>query len=179
MKKITGILAISIALLSCNSYYKAITVAKPTATNITENLNHNNRYSILRNGSQAYAMGNVFFTADSQYIQCSLATLPDEHKLHLTNGRRGKMIYKQAGGESDETAVLNEVHFYIIPDTIAVPGSYTTAVNKIQKIEVLEKDKARTAKSHVIGGLIITGIVVVAAATIAASAFASGTWLVL
>lgn len=51
--------------------------------------------------------------------------------------------------------VLNEVHFHIQPDNTAVIGSYTLQLDKIQKIEVIEKDKKRTTNSHIFGALLI------------------------
>jgi hypothetical protein len=49
--------------------------------------------------------------------------------------------------------VLNEVHFFIPGDSTAQFGQYTLPFSKIQKIEVIEKDKKRTTNSYVIGGI--------------------------
>jgi len=177
MKRIITLLSACVVLLSCNNYYKAITVTNPSTGNITENLNHTNRYNILRNGNKAFAISSAAVASDGQTVQCSLATLPENHQLHLTKGRRGKMIYRQAGNEESERGVLNETHFYMVPDTAMVPGNYTLAVNQFQKIEVLQKDQKRTTKNHIITGVVITGGVLLFSAAIFSSALASITFL--
>ena len=66
--------------------------------------------------------------------------------------------------------VLSEVHFYIHPDNTAVLGQYTLALDKVKLIEVIEKDKARTTSSYVIGAIGYTlGAVAVVAIIIAAT----------
>ena len=157
MKKIIGVLSISVILLSCNNYYKALTVTKPGKGYVTENLNQSNKYPILRNGGQAYAMKNISFTPDSQYIQCNLTNLPEEHKLHLTNGKKGKMVYSKAGADDADVVILNEVHYFQTPDISAVPGPYQIPFINLNKMEILEKDKKRTATNHAVSGLLITG----------------------
>lgn len=62
--------------------------------------------------------------------------------------------------------MLNEVHFYITPDTVPKFGKYTLDLNKVQKIEVIEKDKKRTTGSYVLGGLIITSVIILITAAI-------------
>ena len=52
--------------------------------------------------------------------------------------------------------VLDEVHFYIQPDSVAVPGMYNLQLSQIQKIEVIEKDKKRTTTSYILGTIGIT-----------------------
>ena len=59
------------------------------------------------------------------------------------------------------TMLLNEVHFQIHPDSTAVIGPFALQLDKIQRIEVIEKDKQRTANSFVIGTFgVILGILV-------------------
>ena len=136
---------------ACHTYYKAINL--PAANNnrrtaAIDSLNLQARYFILRNGSQAYYMENISFSTDQKTLYCILDTLSPDHKLHLTNGRRGKMQYNL-----EDLYILNEVHFYIQPDTLATLGRYTLQLDNVQKIEVIEKDKKRTTNSYVIGAL--------------------------
>ena len=153
---------------ACHTYYKAINL--PAANNngktaAIDSLNLQARYFILRNGSQAYYMENISFSTDQKTLYCILDTLSPDHKLHLTNGRRGKMQYNL-----EDLYILNEVHFYIQPDTLATLGRYTLQLDKVQKIEVIEKDKKRTTNSYVIGALGYTiGALAVATIIIAAT----------
>ena len=67
-------------------------------------------------------------------------------------------------------AVLSEVHLYISGDKLVSVGNYTLALDQIQKIEVIEKDRKRTTNSYVIGAIGFTlGAVGVAAIIIAAT----------
>ena len=173
MKKIFLAAAVLFVFSSCSNYYKAITASTPPSAANIEDLSMKKKYFILRNGNGEFAMKDISLTADQSAIQCTLENLPDEHKLHLTKGERGKMIYRNATSQIDETVVLNEVHVYIFPDAGIVPGNYTIALNQVQKIEVIEKDKEKTKKSHLIGGigiplgtiLVVGGIAAVAASS--------------
>ncbi len=95
--------------------------------------------------------------------------MPFEHRLHLANGRDGKMKYrKPTNTEEDETAVLNEVHIYIASEGNIVTGPYTLALDKVKKTEIIEKDKQKTKKNHALGtGITISASVLVAAGAIA------------
>jgi len=144
---------ILLSLQSCMNYYKISKAPENTSTpekTIETNVNRQ-RYFILRNGDSAYHMDNVKNFNDS--LICSLETLPTEHRLHLKNGRSGNMRFKKY---KPEAVVLTEVHIYEIPDNNAKQGiDYTLMYNKIQKIEVLEKNKSRTTRSYIIGGIVI------------------------
>ncbi|MEO6538167.1 MAG: hypothetical protein ABIT07_13445 [Ferruginibacter sp.] len=45
------------------------------------------------------------------------------------------------------------MHFFIEPDTGSTQGNYTLQLNKVQKIEIIERNKQRTADSHVTGAI--------------------------
>jgi hypothetical protein len=155
-------------LTGCSNYYKAANMNKNV---VTENLNAPelaNRYFILRNGANAYHMQNLVVSEDKKSITCHLDSLPANHTLHLVKGRGGAMRYKKTSVEVD---VLNEVHFYIPFDTLAKADSdYVLSLDKVQKIEVLEKDKGKTTTSYILGGLAVTiGVIAVAAAIAAAT----------
>ncbi|MGG9964341.1 hypothetical protein [Ferruginibacter sp. SUN106] len=146
---------ISIGLFAaCHNYYKAV----PTpATNSNEkaatvdSLKLQSRYFVLRNGSLSYLMNNIVISEDKKSLTCNLQTLPENHQLHLVKGRRGKMQYNKSN--TNDLTVLNEVHFYIASNEATATGNYTLQLDKVEKIEVIEKDKKRTTSSYVIGAL--------------------------
>ena len=145
MKKIIGLFSLAMALLSCNGYYKAITVQKPAATDCVQSLNMKNKYFILHGENTAFAMTNISLSADNKKFTCTLANLPDNHIVHAGNNKNPKMKYKTGGGEYDESAVLNEVHFYAANTSLAY-GTNDILTENVTKIEVLEKNKQKTHK---------------------------------
>jgi hypothetical protein len=139
---------------ACNNYYKATrpaTVSNIEKVTSIDSLKNENRYFILRNGSEEFYMKNIQISADQRSVTCYLDTLGSNHQLHLVKGRGGNFRYRD--NSPIDRQVLNEVHFYITIDSSAKTGQYTLAMDKIQKIEILEKDKKRTTNSYVIGGL--------------------------
>ncbi len=174
MKKLLTIIIILFAFASCNNYYKAVTANQPVPTSIVETMKMKDKYFILRDDLKAFAMKNILITEDKKNIQCTLETLPAMHKLHLTNGRDGDMKYRTTKiTDDDETLVLNEVHVYIIPGNNSDTGSFTISIANIEKIEILEKDKQKTKRSHAVGTAVAIGVSVIAVAGIAAAAFSS------
>ena len=168
MKKIIGLFMLSILLLSCNGYYKAITVNNPTDNDCYETLNMKKKYFVLHSDSAAFGMDKVSITGNDKNIKCILTNLPDIHTLHL--GKNKKLKYKIGNNEYDETAVLNEVHLYLKPNTVFAIGFNEISVEKVNKIEVLEKDKQKTHKKHAIGwGVAAATTVVIAALAIESS----------
>ncbi|TKK69324.1 hypothetical protein FC093_08390 [Ilyomonas limi] len=146
-------------LTSCQHYYQVQDFQNKKAalkdtTGMAQNIDapqYQSRYFILRAGSEAYHMRNIIVSEDRKYITCQLDTLPTYHTLHLHNGRGGNMRYKNSVIES---TVLNEVHLYVPVDTTAKPFlTYTLPLDKVQKIEVVEKNKGKTTLSYVLGGI--------------------------
>lgn len=178
MKKIkvgiNAILAIAIFQLmftSCCNYYKAI--SRPYKNNsdkaaTIDSLRNTNRYFILRQELTAYHMSNPVLSKDRRTMDCTLEALSSFNKLHLTNGWHGKMRYKKNNPE--DLSVLNEVHVYIGPDSVAL-GKYTLELEKVQRIELIEKNKRRTTNSYVLGGIVITGGILAIALIIFAATF--------
>ena len=158
------------AVSACHNFYKAVATKGNTDTEkaaVTDSLKMQNRYFVLRNGNQSYYMKNILISADKKTLDCVLDQVPPDHQLHLVNGRRGKMQYKK--NEPQDLGVLNEVHFYIEPGDTTTQGNYTLQLDKIQKIEIIEKDKGRTMGSYVIGtigytlgAIAIVGVIVAA-----------------
>lgn len=158
-------------LAAGNNYYKT-TLAKPKNSDekraVIDSLKAADRYFILRSGSEAYAMNKIILSADQKSLTCVLDTLDFDHELHLVKGKHGKMQYNKKA--SKDVGVLNEVHFYIPPGKAASLGEYMLALDHIQKIEIIEKDKDRTTNSYVIGTIGYTlGAIGIAAIIVAAT----------
>lgn len=148
MKKAIAVAIIFVSCCSCSNYYKVITVPEPIITSNIEALKNQNKYFILRNGDQAFTMKNVSFTADQKSMECNLEYLPGEHTLYMAKAENSKMKYKKTKGTGDESMVLNEVHFYIERGGTIPAGPYNLALNRVQKMEVIEKDIQKTKKSQ-------------------------------
>jgi hypothetical protein len=63
-----------------------------------------------------------------------------------------------------DNAIFSEVHIYIPDNSLITTGNYSVPLGKIQKIEILEKDRAKTTKNH---WLNIAGITVAVALSLA------------
>ncbi len=108
-------------------------------------------------------MSDVTLSSDQTFLTTILDSLPLAHRLHLRNGIRGRNRYIKAY----ELDILTEVHLFIPGEDSIRTGTYTLLLDKVQKIEVIEKDKGRTTKSHIIGGvgytlgaLVVVGVIV-------------------
>ena len=159
------------AMYSCHNYYKATSAnmsgLKDKAGSLGM-LKNQHRDFILRSGDKAWYMREMSLSNDQRILTADLDTLPLSHRLHLKNGVRGKMRYD--GRKEGHKEVLTEVHLYIPADTILKPGPMSLSLDKIQKIEVLEKDKGRTTGSYIVGALGYTiGAMVIAGIIIAAT----------
>lgn len=174
--KIKTILSLAIAgfailFVACHNYYMATPAPSKTAKLAyasTDSLYKLNRYLILRAGGNAYYISSIKLSEDQKTAACILDTLAPEHKLHLVNGRKGKMQYNKK--DANDLLILSEVHIHIPQDNIVSPGSYTLQLDKVNKIEVIEKDKKRTTNSYVVGAVGYTlGAMAVAAVIIAAT----------
>ncbi|HMR90676.1 MAG TPA: hypothetical protein PKC69_00110 [Chitinophagaceae bacterium] len=169
--KFSAVLLVLLSAAACHNFYKANTLtggSNVQKAGTIDSLKKNNRYYILRSGDVAYHMRNLQISNDQLTLQCTLDSLPSYRRLHLSNGVKGKRRYYR--GKPESSAVLNEVHFYI-PDEGDIPtGNYLLALDKVQKIEVLEKDVKRTTNSYVIGAIGYTlGAAAVAGIIIAAT----------
>ena len=172
LKQFKNLLAgffITVTLSYCHNFYKATkantTSISQTSSSITE-LKQQKRYFILRSGNRSYFMQALSLSDDKRTLNTTLDTLSPYHQLYLTHGRKGKMMYKKGTDEP----VLTEVHLFIPKDTTMQPGNYLLSLDKVQKIEVIEKDKQRTTGSYVIGAIGYTlGALAVAGIIIAAT----------
>jgi len=100
-------------------------------------------------------MKDIVMDTERMGFSCTLDTLEQKHMLHLANGRRGRMQYKKSN--VNEFNVLSEVHFFIDADSTTVVGEkYSFSVNRIRKMEIIEKNKSKTTVSYVTGGVAYT-----------------------
>jgi hypothetical protein len=172
MKKLLIAIIVLGSFASCSNYYKAVLAPQPANADSITNLKMKEKYFILRNGSEAFAMKNISISADRKNLQCSLETLPHEHMVHLNKGEKSKMEYNKPGNTGDESAVLNEVHLYISPDSNIVAGPYILALDKVKKTEIIETDKIKTKRSHTIGTAVgVSSVVIVVVGIIAGIAY--------
>ena len=165
VKKFIPLFIIMATIVSCHNYYKASQVKLSFPSKTVDSLQRQNRYFILRDGDKAYYMNDILLSEDRKTLSCSLDSLPTSHQLYLTHGRRGHLQYLKSN--PIDLGVLTEVHFYIDPAESTAFGKYTLQLDKIEKIEVIEKDKKRTTSSYVagalgytVGALAIVGIIV-------------------
>lgn len=137
-----------IFIQSCVNYFKVSSSSPSIKVDSTVTANPQ-RYYILHNGDVAYHMNNISISSDQKSILCTLDTVASAHMLHLQNS--SKTRYKK---NKPEAAVLNEVHLYIQKDNTANKQMpYVLNIDKVEKMEIINKDKARTTASYVIGGV--------------------------
>ncbi len=176
MKNLINFLTIAVIIIiagsSCNTYYKAVSIPAKNSqekTHALDSIFYSNRYIILRNGFAAFHVQQPHFSTDSSQIECNLDTLSPYNRVHLTHGRRGKFIYKKY--DPMQNNVLNEAHIYIKEDSIPAIGKFSVAVNKIDKIELIKKNKSKTTTNHILGGLAIAAGITLIAGIIFAATF--------
>jgi len=163
------VLLIMLAHSSCHNYYKANLVEPGEKTSASvDSLRMQNRFFVLRTGGQAFFLKNMSLSSDRKTLTATLDDLPPEHRLHLVNGRGGKMRYKISN--ANDAGVLSEVHLYVPTFTASAGEVVNLSLDQVQKIEVIEKDKKRTTNSYVIGAIGYTlGAFVVASIIILAT----------
>lgn len=165
MKNTIIILLIIILLTSCSNYYKVITINKSAASDVTTTLNLSNKFFILHNDSAVFSMENISLQDNNSKIKCTLSSLPDNHKLHMPRWGNKKLKYQNGKNEYDESGILNEVHLFLSSKIIFEVGINEITVDKVTKIEIIEKDKLKTRRSRVKGG-IITAVATIGVAAI-------------
>jgi hypothetical protein len=169
MKKIIYLFSFSLFLLSCNSYYKVLTVQNPAGTDCKQVIDMKNRYFIFHSDSAVFAMEDISFTNNNTELKYKLTELPAAHMVHLNNSKTKKFKYSTGKGEYDESTVVNEIHIYA-DGANAASGTNGIAVAKLTKLEILEKDKAKTRKKRTIAwGITSAGIITVGALLIESS----------
>jgi hypothetical protein len=164
------LIASSLLISGCYTFYKADRGLHTNASQrnqTLDSLKQQNRYFILHSGSRSWHMKNMVLSDDQKTLSCILDSVSYIHQLHLARGYKGNMRYKK--GNPEHIEVLNEVHVYIPSESGIASGSYNFSLDKVQKIEVIEKDKRRTTNSYVLGAigytvgtLAVAGIIAVA-----------------
>ncbi len=167
---ITGFVTL-LVVAACHNYYKATPGRTGTYAPATlDSLRQLNRHFILRHGTQALYMTNMVLSADQRTLTARLDSVPPNLQRHLQGGRGGSLRYK-AVGEANERDVLSEVHLYTVDLPDVAPGeNFSLPLDRVQKIEILEKDRKRTTNSYVLGAIGYTlGAFAIAAIIIAAT----------
>lgn len=154
-----AIAMVTISITACSTYYKANSINPVISARKVDSLNKINRYFVLRNDDESFAIKNLALSADLKTAQCTLDSLPFDHQLHLSNGKYGRMRYNNKDPLYNK--VINEVHYYMPKDSTVAIGGYTLQLEKLTKIEILEHDKVRTKNSRVLGTVLITGSIIV------------------
>lgn len=132
-------------LASCQNYYKATNITPQVTSIKLDSLQQAGRYFVLRTADTVLQMKAIAMANDQAELQFTTDTVSEAHRLHLTNGRAGKLRYYKY--EANDTGVLKEVHVYA-PSIKALPGeNLKVPIGQIDKIEMLSFDKKRTAKS--------------------------------
>lgn len=160
-------------LISCQRFFMPVQNKASTASEKGAYISGNqpDKYFILRQGKEAYAMKQITVNKDNNTLTCVLAPVAPEHRLY-TNAKNERYVYKseqQPGNRKETAPVLKEVHLYLkdgFPLTLNTP--VTIPLDNISMIEVLEHDRSRTTSSYVLGGIGIgVGAIVLAGVIVA------------
>ncbi len=154
---------------ACHNFYRSSANSQNDISGKLDSLSLSRRYFVLRNGTEeAYSMRNLKLSQDQRTAVVTLDTLSILHQHHLKKGPQRNLKYKK--NIPGENSVINEVHLYIPHNPSINIGIYTLDLNQVQKIEVLQHDKAKTTSSYVIGAVGYTiGAFLVAIAIVAAT----------
>ena len=149
---------LAILLLGCTSYYKPMNMTGPDASGNARLINtYPNKYFILRQGKHSYKLTDIQIDTAAQSLH---ATLGKVDQVHLTYVKAVPRRYAMGNA-----AVLNEVHVYS-KDTsaLATNEGFILPLDRIEKIEFLDKDKGRTTGSYFLGAAIgVVGLVAIIA----------------
>ena len=154
-----------VVLFSSCQYYKVTTLAGKDASQTAAKLDSfyaANRYAILRNGhDEAYQITDLKISNDQTTAAMLLKPVDEAHRFYLTEGANSSKRYRRARPTQKE--IVHEVHVYTPHDSAAKAGSYSLKLDNVQRIDILNHNKKRTANSYVLSGIGLT----VAAAAIA------------
>ena len=141
-------------IFACNQYYKVTPRAyhnvQEKSTEI-DSLRNANRYFILRNGADAYALSGISLSQDNQTLQAKLDTIPKDLTYHLGNKDRTRT------SPVSKNTPLNQVHLFIDFDSTITYNTNSLALSKVKKIEIIEHDQRRTANASIGTGAAIVG----------------------
>src|SRR5436190_3389569 len=143
--------------MGCHRYFRPIVIHTTSVENKQaklKELSGEDKYFILRKGSNSYALSNIILDQTKMTLTANVGEVPPEHGVYLKKGKKPRYIYSKS---KKQDVVLKEVHLFT-GDTTRVDQSmtYTLALSDVQKIEVIEFDKKRTTSSYGWGALGIT-----------------------
>ncbi|CAN5653192.1 hypothetical protein BH10BAC2_BH10BAC2_00830 [soil metagenome] len=165
LKRMTICIAIATAMtLPVSCYQKFYKVDRNNSSvNFSSILqSEKGKYFILRSGSNSFYMDSIVISEDNKSLRCTLEHLPEEHLNYLIVNVKAGISYSKSKGEA---VVLNEVHIYTAQNSeVQYGANYTLDFNKIEKIDILEKDRIRTATSTIAStlGLSLSVLIVIA-----------------
>ncbi len=156
--------------MSCSHFYTPIKANTATLENtrIAVTSKAPNKYFILRQGGNSYAIKNITVDNIAMALTGTLSQVAESH-LQYVNAIGRKYKYKKSGKSGKEIDVLNEVHIYS-KSTAAIDTTkaFSLPLAQIEKIEVIEHDAGRTTTSYILGGIGITlGVLAVATIIVA------------
>ena len=140
--------------LGCRRYYMPVKLNSPTVEkkeNSLKLLSQEDRYFILRKGSQSYTMSNLLLDKTNMTLTADLSRVPPDHRLYIQAKNSRYQFYSK---KKKQESVLKEVHLYT-NDTASLDTStrYTLSLATIEEIHVLQFDQGRTNRSYVWGGI--------------------------
>lgn len=151
--------------IGCRSYYIPVTAdtSTPQAAGNIVTSNVSQKLLILRQGADSYGLKNPVVDTAALTLNATLVVL-DSSLFQYINAKPREYSYRNS-------VVLKEVHIFSKDSSKAdLTNAFTLPLDKIEKIEVIEKDKRRTQTSRIIGGVItfvilypIVGMVILAA----------------
>ena len=136
---------------SCN-YYKPILTSPSLSSSAKskEIASQIQRTFIVRSNQGNFLLKNVNVRVDQEDITGILEPIPEEHQAYI-NDKYSKFSY-----DSETKPVLQELHLYAPLDPTAKIGSTVTIpISSIIKMEIIERDKKRSATNSIIYGVSI------------------------
>lgn len=161
---ISWVLFFCFVLFNACNYY--IPQSKTLTSDKTQNealiKSFSNKTVIIHSGGDYFLLKDLKIGMDKEEISGVLSGVPLEHQVYLKDDKQ-KFNYS-----STETAVLNEVHLYTSAYSKDDMGkSIVLPVKEIYKIEVIERDRAKsssttllTAAGVTIGALALVAVIV-------------------
>ncbi|MCW3115516.1 MAG: hypothetical protein JWR18_3912 [Segetibacter sp.] len=144
----------SCACSGCFQHYFKVVPVKATAQYpvALERGKQEDRFFILHSGSKTYAISTIEVNREKQQLELKLDKLDTPHTVYTTRPRH--RVYKSKKGQSP---VLTEIHLYL-KDTpsYALNEPLILPIEKVNKLELLEKDKAGTTANMVLSTVGVT-----------------------
>jgi len=158
-----SILCLALGLLfvgACN-YYKPVTTSPSMSTSAKsrELASMSQKTFIIRSNQGDFLLKNVNVRLEEEDLVGILASVPEDHQVYI-NDEKSKYSYN-----SKTQSVLQELHIYAPLDTDAKIGSMVfIPISNIAKMEMIEKDKAKSTSNTII---LATGVTLGALAVVA------------